>query len=752
MPDGQRPPPRPLPPRARQRRRHARRPAQGGAPLRGAHALRGAPEGIGGLRRAGDRALSASGAFRVAAIALLAAASLLLAASPLPIERFRSLVFDGWQRVMPRERLSDQVVVVAIDEPALAAHGQWPWPRDRVADLVNRIAAGKPLVIGMDIFFPEPDRYSPGGVAARLEGTAPDIAARLRGLPSNDALLGKALAAVPSVLGVAGLETRDPRFAGPPRSPPVRYLEGAGAGLRVFPGHLRNVPEVDAGAAGHGLYSIDLEGGVARQLQMVARFDEATVPTLAVEMIRVAVGAQLGMAGGAPLTLAPSFGRTLEMRFGEYAVPMQPDGRAYVRYGHTEPSRFVSAADVLDGRFDASQLEGKLVLVGFTGLGLADLVATPLGETVFGVENHAQAAEAILEGQFLRRIDLAPRIEAALLVAFGLGLFVLVPRTNAQRSAAILAAGSVALIAGGAAAFRFAGLLFDPLGPVLGAIAVFGVMQAGSLAEAQRQRQQLREQAARMAGELDAAKRIQMGLLPDPREVLSEGRLVVVAAIREPARTVGGDFYDCFMLDDRRLFFVVADVSGKGLPASLFMASVKSIIKSAALTVEGSLGGVLARAQDEIHRENPESLFVTALACVLDLETGELEYANAGHEPAWSHQPHGKPERLDASGGPPLCVLDMYSYPSTRRTLRRGEWLLALSDGATEAMNPAKEFFGADRLGTSLGWLGDAPEAVAIVTRVRDDVRRFSAGAEPADDLTLLAIRWIGPADAVSGR
>jgi serine phosphatase RsbU (regulator of sigma subunit) len=653
-------------------------------------------------------------------------------------------VFDGWQRLMPRERVSNRVVVVAIDEAALAMHGQWPWPRDRVADLVARIAKGRPLVVGMDIFFPEPDRYSPGSLAARLEDREPDIAARLRGMPSNDARLGRALAAVPSVLGVAGLETKDARFAGPPRAPPVRYLDGAGEGIRSYPGHLRNVPEIDAGAAGHGLYSLDLEGGVARQLQLVGRFDGATVPTLAVEMIRVALSA--------PLTIAPSPGGMLELRFGEYRVPAQPDGKAYVYYGRSEPGRFIPAARILDGSFDVAQLEEKIVIVGFTGLGLSDLVATPLGETVFGVENHAQAAEAIIEGKFLRRIDIAPRIEAAFLVAFGLGLFVLIPRTNAQRSAALLAGGIAVLLGAGLAAFRFAGLLFDPLGPALGAVLVFGAMQAGTLAEAQRQRQQLREQAARMAGELDAAKRIQMGLLPDPREVFASERRVDVAALLEPARTVGGDFYDCFMLDDRRLFFVVADVSGKGLPASLFMASVKSILKSSALTVEGSLGGVLARAQDEIHRENPESLFVTALAGVLDLETGELEYANAGHEPAWSHQPHGHPERLDASGGPPLCVLDTYSYPSTRRTLARGEWLLALSDGATEAMNTSKDFFGAERLRTSLGWLGDEPDAPAIVSRVRDDVRRFSGEAEPADDLTLFAVRWIGPASAVSGR
>lgn len=645
---------------------------------------------------------------------------------------------------MPRERVSDQVVVVAIDERALALHGQWPWPRDLVADLVSRIARGGPLVVGVDIFFPEPDRYSPAVMAARLEARAPEVATKLRGMPSNDALLGAALASVPSVLGVAGLETEDARFAGPPRSPPVRFLGGAGEGLRAYPGHLRNVAEIDAGAAGLGLYSLDLEGGVARKLQMIGRFDQAVVPTLAVEMIRIALQA--------PLTVAPAAGGTIELRFGEYAVPAQPDGRAYVHYGHSAPSRFVSAAGVLDGSFDVSQLHGKLVIVGFTGLGLVDIVATPLGENVFGVENHAQVAEAILEGRFLRRIGMAPRIEAALLVAFGLGLFVFIPRSNAQRSAGVLAAGIAVLAAAGAAAFHFLGMLFDPVGPAAGAVIVFGIMQAGSLAEAQRQRQQLREQAARMAGELDAAKRIQMGLLPDPGDVLAGEPRVEVAALLEPARTVGGDFYDCFMLDGRRLFFVVADVSGKGLPASLFMASVKSILKSAALTVEGSVGGVLARAQDEIHRENPESLFVTALAGVLDLETGELEYANAGHEPAWSHQPRAQPERLDATGGPPLCVLDLYSYPSTRRSLVRGEWLLALSDGATEAMNPAREFFGTERLRTSLGWLGDEPTAAAIVARVRDDVRRFSGAAEPADDLTLLAIRWHGPAGALSGR
>jgi serine phosphatase RsbU (regulator of sigma subunit) len=149
-------------------------------------------------------------------------------------------------------------------------------------------------------------------------------------------------------------------------------------------------------------------------------------------------------------------------------------------------------------------------------------------------------------------------------------------------------------------------------------------MQAGSLAEAQRQRQLLRVQAARMAGEMDAAKRIQMGLLPDPGEVLASERRVDLAALLEPARTVGGDFYDCFMLDDHRLFFVVADVSGKGLPASLFMASVKSILKSAALTARGPVGSILTGAQEEIRREKESALVQ------LRAEVGDLALRAAG--------------------------------------------------------------------------------------------------------------------------
>ncbi|MBC8022355.1 MAG: serine/threonine-protein phosphatase, partial [Burkholderiales bacterium] len=252
------------------------------------------------------------------------------------------------------------------------------------------------------------------------------------------------------------------------------------------------------------------------------------------------------------------------------------------------------------------------------------------------------------------------------------------------------------------------------------------------------------DQAARMAGEVDAARRIQMGLLPDPKEAVGDDRRFGLAALLEPARTVGGDFYDCFMIDSDRLVFLVADVSGKGLPAALFMASAKSHLKSAALR-GGDLGDVLTRAQREIERENPEQLFVTAFVGILDVSSGVLEYSSAGHEPPFARTPRGAPERFATPGGPPLCVVRDFVYQAARRRMEPGEWLCAVTDGATEAMNVAREFFGVERLRTSLTWMPEDIDPDELIRRLREDLQRFSGAAEAADDITLLAVRWVGP-------
>jgi serine phosphatase RsbU (regulator of sigma subunit)/CHASE2 domain-containing sensor protein len=666
---------------------------------------------------------------------LLAALSLFIVFSD-AANALRHAVFDGYQRLFTLERVSSPVTIVAIDEEDLRRYGQWPWPRTRVAELVERINEHKPLAIGFDIFFPEHDRFSPAAMAAELPILTAPVRRALEGMPSNDAILADALRGRNVVLGIQAENAIDRRFPQPPRAQPIVRPSSVDRLLRVYPGYIRSVDAIDQAAESRGLMNSGPVDQVIRQVPLVANVQGALVPSLGVETLRVAMGAGMRIEAGS--------GGLLNLRFGDAIAPMQDNGQAWLRIGRHDEDRFVLAHQVLERRVEPEKLRNKVILVGINGLGVLDFKTTPLGEFIPGVEIHAQVIENIFNNVSLSRPPIAPRLEAAALLLAGFILIAFVPRLSALQGIHLAFGLVVLLVGAGLILFHNFGILFDPAWPSIGTMAIFGTVVVGTLSEAERQRRQLREQAAHMAGEVNAARRIQMGLLPNPQETLSGDRRFRIATLLEPARTVGGDFYDCFMIDPDHLFFVIADVSGKGLPAALFMASVKSHLKSAALR-GGPLGEVLTRAQDEIGRENPEQLFVTTFAGMLDLQTGMVEFANAGHEPPFMRTPKGTPERMGADGGPPLCVVEDYTYTSDRRQLAAGEWMVVVTDGATEAMNPKGEFFGIERLRTSLSWMADPIDPIELVKRLREDVARFADGAEPADDITLVALRWEGP-------
>jgi serine phosphatase RsbU (regulator of sigma subunit) len=471
---------------------------------------------------------------------------------------------------------------------------------------------------------------------------------------------------------------------------------------------------------------------------LVARIGKVIVPALSVEMVRIATGAPV-------FGIEDRGGESVALRVGDVAMPMQSDGTARVYFGPHDTERFVSAEDVLSGKAPLELFRDKLVLVGVTGLGLLDLQATPLGERIPGVEIHAQILEQIFDGRYLHRPTAAAWIEAALLAAAGLLLVAFVPAIRVAGSAAILGGTLFLFAAGGLLAFR-AGILLNVAAPGVSLLAMYGLLLASTLAEAERQRRLMREAQARIAGELEAARRIQMGLLPSPRDVFRGETRFALDALLEPARTVGGDFYDCFMVDRHRLFFIVGDVSGKGLPASLFMALSKALIKSIALRAENpDPAAILVRANAEIGRDNPESLFVTAFAGLLDTRTGGLAFCNAGHEPPFAGLPEGSVELVEHAGGPPLCVIEGFEYPSGYRALAPHEWLCVVTDGVTEAMSPSAELYGAGRLNALLNGMTRG-EPQDLVTAIATDVRRFANGAEQSDDVTLLCVRWNGMA------
>ena len=660
---------------------------------------------------------------------------------------FRLAAFDAYQRWAPRIRHSGPAVIVAIDEESLRLHGQWPWPRTWLAQLVARIAEADPAAIGVDIVMPEADRLSPARLPEFVSGMGQDLVQRLSSLPSNDTVLARTLQASRVVLGIAGLEAEVAGTRRNLRRVPFRTVGGDPRPLvRRFDATLHSAEEIDRVVKGHGLLSVDTERGVVRRMPLVATVGDALVPAFGLEILRVA-------AGGAMVTVRTGASGVEAVEIGGLAVPTEPDGSVRIHFARSDPERFVSAADVLAGKVDRQLLERKLVLIGVTALGLSDYQATPVTDRMPGVEIHAQLLENIYDADLLSRPRAVVWAEAGLLLTGGLLLILIMPRSSALASVSLYALMVGAIVSAGALLYLKSGILLDAASPSLALGTLFTSMLVVTLAETERHRQSLRrqveeqrEQAARLAGELEAARRIQMGSLPDPRTAFPGDTRLDLYAFLEPAREVGGDLYDFFPLDRDRLCLLIGDVSGKGLPGSLFMAVSKALYKSAALRGVGSVDAVMREADGEISRDNTEGLFVTMLAGVLDVRSGLLEYCNAGHEPLYLLPNGDRPlARLSDGGGPPLCVLDRFPYAASARRLTRGDTICLVTDGVLEAMSPKAEAYGRVRFEALLEKVGRAASAAEIGEAIRLEVSRFADGVEQSDDMAILVLRWKGP-------
>jgi serine phosphatase RsbU (regulator of sigma subunit)/CHASE2 domain-containing sensor protein len=655
--------------------------------------------------------------------------------------------FDAYQALAPRVPRSAPVVIVTIDEESLRRYGQWPWPRTWLARLVARLAEARPAAIGLDVLMPEPDRLSPGRLAGILEGLDPVVTRKLAGMPSNDAVLAEALRGRPVVLAVAGVDVPEAVSLAERGVSPVRAFGGDPARfVPRFEGGLHSIAPIEAAAAGRALVSVDPERGVLRRMPMLAAVGPTLMPGLALEMLRVAAGAPA-------ISVKVGRGGLEAVGVAGFAIPTEPDGRVWLHYSRSDARRLVPASDVLDGMVPAERFQGRLVLVGATALGLSDTQSTPVTDRMPGIEVHAQLLECILDGALLTRPPLARAIELAMLAAGGVLLLLAVPRLRPRVSAPLLLGLILLALAGGFLAYRARGLLVDGATPGLGLAVLYTALLAVTLTETESRRRALRRQverqreaAARLAGELEAARRIQMGTLPRPSMVFPGEQRFDLYARLDPAREVGGDLYDFFFLDPDHLFFLIGDVSGKGLPGSLFMAISKALYKSTALRRHGQVAAMMREADAEISRDNTEGLFVTALAGILDARTGALEYCSAGHEPPFLLPRAGRPlMRLTEGGGPPLGAADGLPYDAATRQLEPGDTLCLITDGITEAAAPDGTLYGRPRLEALLGGLAPAASAGEIGEAIRRDVAAFTGDAEASDDMAILVLRYTGP-------
>jgi serine phosphatase RsbU (regulator of sigma subunit) len=694
-------------------------------------------------RLPGNRWINIRTAYWLIIFGVVAACVVVRQADPGFMARLRLLGFDILQQTLPRTPdPSYPVRIVDIDEPSIKAFGNWPWRRDLLAQLVDRLAASGVRVVVFDMVFPE----ATGGPLDQLpeplrnSPAAKTILDRLAGAGSPDDAFAAAIARHPTVLGMIG-SSQAAGLLPEAKASFATIGENVGAFVPRFPGASRSLPAFEKSAAGIGALNwLPDHDQILRRIPIVVGISDRLYPSLITEALRVFNGAKTlrvrsagdgGFTGNRGITT---------VAIGETVVPTDREGQLWLAFSRRDPKRTVSAADILRGNASAKDLEGRVAIVGTSAPGLLDLRATPLDPVISGVEINAQAIEQLLAGRLLVRPDYAVGMEIVLTVASALLLGAMVYFWGARVSAAVGFASVWVFSLGSLWAYAH-GVLLDAVFPIMTSSAVY-IFGTGYLYyEAESERNRGRDALQRIAREMEAAAQIQRTFLPkeSPTGPL-EGKFEIFAVMK-PAKSVGGDFYDYFLINDTKLGFAVGDVSGKGVPAALFMSVSRTVLRTIAF--EGDDPGLaLSKANAILSRDNTEGMFVTIFYAVLDLETGRVAFSSAGHDDALLLKRADSCEPLHYMG-PAIGIFDDAAYPTATRDLAPGDIMLLLTDGITEAFNIDGRVFTPDRVLKSVTrrTFGSASD---LVQSLADEVSRFSEGTEQSDDITCVAMQFKG--------
>ncbi|MBB4372573.1 adenylate cyclase [Bradyrhizobium sp. cir1] len=407
---------------------------------------------------------------------------------PPPIQELRLRTFDMFQLIDPRHKAARPVTIVDVDDRSLAKFGQWPWPRTRIADLIQSLSSNGAVAIGFDMVFSEADRLNPDLVAGQMRYLDDATRAKLRELPTNDQILSDAIRRSRVVLGETGQSqiTSEIDKTLPFTGVATVGEENAEKFLFEFPGLLRNVPVIEKVAAGRGLFTIRTErDGLIRRVPMVMRAQGNIMPSLSLEILRV-------ITSTPTLLVRTDKSGVRAIRLKGVEIPTDRNGQLWVHYARYDPSIYVSAAEVLDNTVSPSKIAGKLVLIGTSAVGLNDIKTTPVSRAMPGVEIHAQVLESVLSGAIISQPNYALGVE--LLAALFIGLLVIIFTPNLGPVRLVLAGAMFAAILVGTSWFFYAQYrqLIDFTYPLLSTTAIYLTLIFASFVREQRQRVQIR--------------------------------------------------------------------------------------------------------------------------------------------------------------------------------------------------------------------------------------------------------------------
>ncbi len=645
--------------------------------------------------------------------------------NPAFVKSISYLSFDLYQKVFA-EKKDSEVVIIDIDENSLGKFGQFPWNRKVFADILDKINESNPKAIGFDIFFTEKDKQSPDEII-KSYGLVPTDIAELQKLKSPDEIFSEKLKQSKSIIAVLGSNV--PSHSNYDRKAKARFLSKGGDPKKFtysYPYSIGSLKVLEKDVKGLGSISfLDQLDGIIRSLPLVVQFDKKIYPTMGLEMVRVGskqknIYIELNEVGIQRISARP------------YKINSDPNGIIWIKYKKSDKNQYISAGDVYDGKFQSDFFTDKYVLIGASAQGLFDLVKTPLGITIPGVEVHANVIENILDQSYLIRNPNTYIFELLFSIIVALITFILSQRVKPKLSLSIFFGNILAIIVIGFYIYKFRSELVDMSYPIFIVTVTFLTGLYFRFIEENKIALDNLQKEAKLLKERELAAGVQKSLFPDISKFEN-----FIFAKNVPARDVSGDYFDVVRSTPEEYFFTLADVSGKGVKAGMYMAKASSIFRTLT-NLKFPLEKVVFGVNNELVEAKFKGMFVTAVFGKLNIKTGELVFINAGHESILTFDQNKNYEYIK-SEMPPIGIVKYFTESMVKSNTMnlKDKTFVVYTDGVTEGYLKNGEELGAEGVQKII----DGMSEVTPKTIVESIEKELNWGAEKLrDDITCMAI------------
>ena len=526
-----------------------------------------------------------------------------------------------YQKVFPLKKKDSDVIIIDIDEKSLSKFGQFPWNRSIFAKIIENVDSTNPKAIGFDVFFSEKDKQSPEEIIKSYNILANDVINYLVNIKGHDERFRQQLENSKSVLAVLGSNVSS--HGSYDRKAKARFLSKGGDPNQFtynYPYSIGSLEKLEKSAKGLGSISfLDQTDGIIRSLPLIVRFNKKIYPTMGLEMVRVGENqknlyVELDEVGVKRISVRP------------HKVLTDPNGILWIRYKESQKQQYISASSVFEGKFDKSRFENKFVLIGASAQGLFDLVKTPLGVTIPGVEVHANVIENILDQTYLLRNPNIYVFELLFSIILVCITFLLSQKIKPKYSLSIFFISLIIIIMIGFSFFTFRSQLIDISYPIFMLLVTFLTGLYFRFIEENKIALENLKKEAKLLKERELAGDVQKSLFPDISKYEN-----FIYARNIPARDVSGDYFDVISVGKDEYYFTLADVSGKGVKAGMYMAKASSTFRTLS-NLSYPLEKVVYLVNNEIVEAKFKGMFVTAVFGKINVKTGDVTFINAGHE------------------------------------------------------------------------------------------------------------------------